>query len=187
MRLYTFSTRSDFANYSELEYGPNIQSTDLDQHTAKYATKVEEYLGEKPVRPRRKGQFHGSANCRFVRADALPLLEESCRFRCKYLPTTIVGRESESFFQFWVLNFARCLDPTMTKAGIPPRLRPGKIGVVLIPHFDLSKWDGSDLFMEPSDQGNHWYASENFLEKWRKSGFKGASFGNDFMLPGRKM
>ncbi len=144
---------------------------------------LEEYLGEPPRKPGKRGDLHRSANGLFVRPAALTLFESASRGRLVISPTTIIGREDEDFKQIWVLNFVDCLDVAKTVASPTGGFYKGKIGVIKRPVFDENRWDGSDLFVVPEDPSFCLFCSENFVQQWKAAKLKGAMFARFLMDP----
>ena len=176
MNYYILGSRDDYASYSMDESAEEIDDAKIVPYNRRVAHVLQEYLGNPPCKPKRKGDFHASGSYYYVSAAALPMFEESARGGVIAKPVRVIGREDEAFFQVWLVNVVDCLDQTNTEASPPTHTMKGRIGVIRKPVFDEEKWDGSDLFSVPQDPNNLMFCTSLFIERWRKNKLKGALF-----------
>ena len=181
MNFFEFGPRQDFSGYWPIQLLGEVSDLRIPLDSRKKERVISEHLGDPPAKARKHGNFHKSAYSFFIRSDALELVHQAARGNLLTSPTTIIGRESEDVYQIWVTNFVDCLDLTKTLASPPLRQNPGKIGVIRRPVFDEMRWDGSDLFCVPQDPSYCFFCSEDFVQKWKASKFKGAKFSRFLM------
>jgi hypothetical protein len=174
MKFFIFRNRSDQASYSGLEFGAAIKSPLLSPIDCEHKVLLEEYIwGNR--KSGKKHLFHCSGLNYFASSVIIEYLAASCNGKCIYKPCKIIGREDESFFQFWLLNAVNCVDFSKSKTQ-NVHLLPGKLGSIAEPQFNLEMWDGSDLFIDSRDDFNNWFVTEKFALEWRKNKFSGALF-----------
>lgn len=174
--FYRIGPRNGYAGYWPEEFGCDIADSRIPVDSRRSERVVREYLGDPPKKPGKHGAFHKSAYSYFVRDDALPLLSVAARASIVVSPTKIIGRENEPFSQVWVTNYVNCLDVKATIAAPPLNKLPGGMGVIKKPIFDETRWDGSELFVVPQEEGFFPYCSESFVMKWKAAQFKGMMF-----------
>lgn len=176
MDFYEISGRQDFAGYWPERSEGGIHDERIPSPYRTRESVIAEYLGEPPRKPAKHGNFHKSAYGYFVREEALDILRQAARRNLLTVPTRIIGREEESFHQVWVTNFVDCLDIALTTTSSPSNARTGQLGVITRPAFDMSRWDGSDLFVVPQDANFCLYCSERFVADWKAARKKGMVF-----------
>lgn len=176
MNFYRLNPRQDYSGYWPEEIVGEIAEFRISANSRQREVRVTEYFGDPPREPAKHGAFHKSAYGYFVRKDALLLVSDAAHGKLLTSPTVVVGRESETFYQFWVTNYVDCLDISNTVTSPTASPQSGKIGVIRRPVFDESRWDGSDLFVIPQDPSYSYFVSERFIERWRAAKFKGAMF-----------
>lgn len=181
MNFFELGPRPDYASYWPEKIDGELDDRGIPMDSRKKERVLAEYLGDPPRKARKQGSFHKSAYSFFVRDDALELIEKSTGGKILTNPTTIVGREAENIYQFWVTNFVDCLNLTMTVASPKSGRAPDKIGVIKRPVFDEARWDGSDLFVVPQDPSYCYFCTENFIVQWKAAKLKGAMFSRYLM------
>jgi hypothetical protein len=183
MNFYEITSRDSYASYLELETKPGPKNLDgriCGDHRVAYPI-LAEYLGDPPVKPRKKGDFHQSGSSCYMDEKALDLFSRESKGNLKFIQITIRGREKENFFQVWVENFVDCLDRGRSVINKKTGIIPHQVGVIKTAIFDLERWDGSGLFVIPEDPSYNLYCSEIFLSEWKKSKMKGINFSRYFM------
>lgn len=183
MNFFEFNSRQDYASYWPEEFSGEINDLRVPVPFRKVESRINEYLGDPPRKPAKKGVLLKSAYSYFCTANARDLILDASKGGVIFSPTDVVGRESESVHQFWVVNLIDCLDLSKTVASPATSGQKGKLGVIKRPFFDESKWDGSDLFIVPQDPSYCYFVSTRFAEKWQASKFKGAKFSRFLMDP----
>lgn len=185
VKFYELGPRQDYAGYSTVLPNGEIDDARIIPLHRQAAAVLEEYCGNPPRKPAKKGSIHISGSFYYARKDVLALLQTASSHQLLTKPTSILGRENEIFEQFWVLNFVDCLDLDKTIASQPGTIHKkfGKIGVIKRPVFDESRWDGSDLFVVPQDPSFRLYCTENFIAEWKARKLKGAKFSRFLFDP----
>lgn len=183
MTFFELGPRSDYARYWPEAFDGEIVDPRILSDFRKKESVLREYLGDPPRKPGKHGSFLKSAYSFFVRDDALSLIRSAAKGLLFSSATKVIGREGETFHQFWVTNFVDCLDLNKTSASPSMGKYPGKIGVIRHPVFDEARWDGSDLFVVPQDPSYCYFCTENFVEQWKAAKLKGAIFSRYLMDP----
>lgn len=183
MKFYEVGPRQDFAGYWPERVDGEVGDARIPAHSRKKEGVVNEYFGDPPTKPKKLGSFHKSAYGFFVRDDALEQFQRAARGNLITNPTTVVGRESEVFYQVWITNYVDCLDLAQTVASPSSGKAAGKIGVIKRPVFDEKRWDGSDLFVVPQDPSFCLFCSEQFVVDWQAAKKKGVVFRRFLMDP----
>lgn len=180
MNFYILTPRHDFSGYWPDLNGPPVNINNIPDVDRIHETELSEYFGEGLSSPKKKGDFHGSANGKFFSERSLPLIREAARHKIIVKKSNLGGLNGQ-FYQAWITNVVDCLNLKLTKSSEPSHHISGKIGVIKHPAFDITKWDGSDLFIVPQDPNYKWFVTEKFVDEWRKMKFKGITFAKNFM------
>lgn len=178
MNFYLIGPRQGYANYAAEHFVGNIDDERIFPPHRQIAGTLEEYLGDPPRKPGKRGDIHITGWRYYLRSTVVPLFEQAAQGKILTKPLIIKGREGEEFVQLWVLNFVDCLDLKATVSTPPGSLhkKHKMIGVIKKPVFDESRWDGSDLFVVPQNPSFTFFCTERFVDRWREDKLKGAEF-----------
>lgn len=183
MIFYKLGNRQDYAGYWPEHKAGELPDPRIPDYYRDIETVLGEHLGDPPRKPGKKGDLHKSAYGFFARPAALALLVNGSQNKVATHPAVLLGRESEEFQQFWVLNYVDCLDVPNSSISEPVVRVPGRVGVIKRAAFDEARWDGSDVFVVPQDPVHNVYCSERFVAQWKAAKLKGALFSRFLMDP----
>lgn len=185
VNFFQVTPRQEYANYAAEYPVGDIDEKRIFPPHRQVAGSVEEYLGDPPRKPGKRGDIHITASSYYLRLSVVPIFEGAARGKMVSKPVIISGREMEAFVQIWVLNFVDCLDLGATISAPPGSLHKKfhMLGVIKKPVFDESRWDGSDLFVVPQDSGYNFYCTERFLDRWCQAKLRGAKFSRFLFDP----